>query len=121
MALAAIGDFRSSASTGVSAHDRAATIRRLADAGARPDDFLQPGHVFPLRGRPGGPRERAGHTEAAIWLCEAAGLAPVAVICEVMGDDGHMLGRAALERWSLRHGLPMVCIADIAAASSDGG
>ena len=108
-------DLACSAGTGVSAHDRAATIRRLAAADASPADFCQPGHVFPLAGRPGGLAERRGHTEASLELCRLAGRAPVAVICEVMGDDGHMLDAAGMERWSLRHALPMVSIADITA------
>jgi 3,4-dihydroxy 2-butanone 4-phosphate synthase/3,4-dihydroxy 2-butanone 4-phosphate synthase/GTP cyclohydrolase II len=99
--------------TGVSAQDRAATVRRLAHPGARPDDFLRPGHVFPLAGRPGGLAERQGHTEASLALCEAAGLPTVAAICEIMGPDGHMLGAGAAERFALRWELPMVNVDEL--------
>ncbi len=101
------------AGTGVSAHERASTVRRLAHPEARPDDFCRPGHVFPLAARPGGLAERAGHTEASVALCEAAGLATVAVICEVMGPDGHMLTGAAVERFALRWGQPMLGIDEL--------
>ncbi|HET6949625.1 MAG TPA: 3,4-dihydroxy-2-butanone-4-phosphate synthase, partial [Acidimicrobiales bacterium] len=99
--------------TGVSAAERAATVRRLAHPDARPGDFLRPGHVFPLRARPGGLAERAGHTEAGVALCRAAGLAPVAAVCEVMNPDGRMAGEADLERFALRWGLPMVGVDDL--------
>ncbi len=101
--------------TGVSAHDRAATIRRLADPDAAPADFLRPGHVFPLAGRPGGLAERAGHTEASLALCAAAGLPTVAAICEVMGPDGHMLTGPAVERFALAWSLPLISIRQLAA------
>ncbi|HEV8064118.1 MAG TPA: 3,4-dihydroxy-2-butanone-4-phosphate synthase, partial [Acidimicrobiales bacterium] len=100
--------------TGVSAVERSATIRRLAHPASTAADFLRPGHVFPLGGRPGGLAERPGHTEAALALCQAAGLPTVAAICEVMGSDGVMAGAAELERFSLRWGLPMVAVADLA-------
>jgi riboflavin synthase alpha subunit len=99
--------------TGVSAHDRAATVRRLAHPDARPADFLRPGHVFPLAGHPGGLAERQGHTEASLAMCEAAGLPTVAAICEVMGPDGHMLTDGAVERFALRWGLPMVAVDEL--------
>ncbi len=108
-------DLASATGTGVSAHDRAATIRRLADEHARPEDFLQPGHVFPLAGRPGGLAERRGHTEASLALCQAAGLPTVAAICEVMGADGHMLAGSAVERFALRWGVPMIAIEELGA------
>ena len=95
--------------------ERAATVRRLARPEARPEDFLRPGHVFPLRARPGLLAERRGHTEAAVALCRAAGVPPVAAICEVMTPDGDMAGDAELERFSLRWGLPMVGVDDLAA------
>jgi 3,4-dihydroxy 2-butanone 4-phosphate synthase/3,4-dihydroxy 2-butanone 4-phosphate synthase/GTP cyclohydrolase II len=109
-------DLAAGTGTGVSAEERAATVRRLADPEARPGDFLQPGHVFPLRARDGGLAERGGHTEAGVALCRAAGLAPVAVVCEVMNPDGRMAGEADLERFALRWGLPMVAIGDLALA-----
>lgn len=108
-------DLASGTGTGVSAHDRAATVRRLGHPDARPGDFLQPGHVFPLAGRPGGLAERRGHTEASLALCEAAGLPMVAAICEVMGPDGHMVSGSAVERFALRWGIPMIAIGELAA------
>lgn len=101
--------------TGVSAFDRAATIRRLAHPGAVASDFLRPGHVFPLAGRAGGLAVRRGHTEASLALCQMAGLPTVAVICEVMGPDGRMLSGSAVERFALRWSLPMISVADLAA------
>ncbi|HLM64237.1 MAG TPA: riboflavin synthase [Acidimicrobiales bacterium] len=99
--------------TGVSAHERAATVRRLAYPDARPEDFLRPGHVFPLAGRPGGLAERRGHTEASLALCAAAGLPTVAAICEVMGPDGQMLSGSAVERFALRWHQPMLAIDEL--------
>ena len=107
-------DLAAGTSTGVSAFDRAATVRRLADERARPEDFLRPGHVFPLAGRTGGLVERRGHTEASLALCQAAGLPTVAVICEVMAPDGHMLVDSAVERFALRWGIPMISIDELA-------
>jgi 3,4-dihydroxy 2-butanone 4-phosphate synthase len=109
-------DLAAGKGTGVSAHDRAATIRRLAHPDARPTDFLRPGHVFPLAGRPGALGERRGHTEASLALCEAAGLATVAVICEVMGPDGRMLTGSAVERFALQSALPLISIDELAAS-----
>lgn len=100
--------------TGVSAEERSATVRRLAHPDARPEDFVRPGHVFPLGARPGGLREHAGHTEATVELCRAAGLPPVGVCCEVMNPDGHMAGPAELERFALYWGLPLIDINDLA-------
>jgi 3,4-dihydroxy 2-butanone 4-phosphate synthase len=108
-------DLAAGTGTGVSAHDRAATIRRLAHPDATPSDFLRPGHVFPLGGRPGGLAERAGHTEASLALCAAAGLPTVAAICEVMGPDGHMLTGPAVERFALAWSLPLISIGQLAA------
>ncbi len=108
-------DLAAGAGTGVSAHERAATVRRLAHPEARPGDFLRPGHVFPLAARPGGLAARRGHTEASLALCQAAGLPTVAAICEVMGPDGHMLTGSAVERFALSHGLPMIAIDELAA------
>ena len=108
-------DLAAGTGTGVSAPDRAATIRRLAHPDARAGDFLRPGHVFPLAGRAGGLRQRRGHTEASLALCQAAGLPTVAVICEVMGPDGLMLTGSAVERFALRWSLPLISIDDLAA------
>jgi len=107
-------DLASAAGTGVSAAERAATVRHLADPAARASDFLRPGHVFPLGARPGGLRERAGHTEATVALCRAAKLAPVGVCCEIMAPDGFMAGPAELERFALHWGLPLIDIGDLA-------
>jgi 3,4-dihydroxy 2-butanone 4-phosphate synthase len=106
-------DLASGTGTGVSAAERAATVRRIADPDARPTDFLRPGHVFPLAARAGLLAERAGHTECTVALCTAAGLPPVGVCCEVMGPDGVMAGAADLEAYALRWGLPMVSVADL--------
>ena len=92
----------------MSAAERAATVRRLAHPGARPADFLRPGHMFPLAARPGLLAERAGHTEATVAACVAAGLAPVGVCCEVMNPDGTMADAADLESAALCWGLPLV-------------
>ena len=106
-------DLATAKGTGVSAAERAATVRRLAQPDARPEDFVRPGHVFPLGARAGGLRERAGHTEATVALCRAAGLASVGVCCEIMSPDGHMAGPAELERFALHWGLPLIEIADL--------
>jgi 3,4-dihydroxy 2-butanone 4-phosphate synthase len=106
-------DLASSTGTGVSAAERAATVRRLANPDARPADFLRPGHVSPLAARPGLLAERGGHTEATVALCVAAGLPPVGVCCEVMNPDGTMARAADLEIAALRWGLPLVDVADL--------
>jgi 3,4-dihydroxy 2-butanone 4-phosphate synthase len=108
-------DLSAGTGTGVSAHERAATVRRLAHPDAQPEDFLRPGHVFPLAARPGGLAARRGHTEASLALCQAAGLPTVAAICEVMGPDGHMLTGSAVERFALNWGLPMIAVNELAA------
>jgi 3,4-dihydroxy 2-butanone 4-phosphate synthase / GTP cyclohydrolase II len=97
--------------TGISAFDRARTVRLLADPATRPDELVQPGHIFPLCARPGGVLERAGHTEAAVDLAALAGLKPVAVICEVLNEDGSMARLPELVEFKRRHSLPMVSIA----------
>jgi len=106
-------DLASGTGTGVSAAERAATVRRLADPRSRPSDFLRPGHVFPLAARPGLMAERAGHTECTVALCAAAGLPPVGVCCEVMGPGGVMAGAADVEAFALRWGLPLVGVDDL--------
>ncbi|MCC8243223.1 riboflavin synthase [Saccharothrix luteola] len=106
-------DLAAGTGTGVSAAERAATVRRLASPRAVPGDFLRPGHVFPLAARPGGLAERGGHTEATVALCVAAGLPPVGVCCEVMNPDGTMAKAADLEIAALRWGLPMVDVDDL--------
>jgi 3,4-dihydroxy 2-butanone 4-phosphate synthase / GTP cyclohydrolase II len=100
--------------TGISAHDRAATIRHLLDPAARPEDFVRPGHTFPLRAAPGGVLERPGHTEAAVDLARLAGLQPAGVICEIMNDDGTMARRDELSAFAERHGIRMLAIDELA-------
>lgn len=101
--------------TGISAHDRAATIRALVDPSTRPDDFARPGHVFPLVAKPGGVLRRAGHTEASVDLARLAGLAPVGVLCEVLDDDGSMARLPRLQDIAREYNLDMVTIADLIA------
>src|SRR5512145_623565 len=99
--------------TGISAYDRAHTIRTAVAAGARPEDLRQPGHIFPLMAQPGGVLTRAGHTEAGCDLARLAGLEPAAVIVEVLNDDGTMARRPDLEAFAERHGLKIGTIADL--------
>ena len=94
-------------STGISAADRARTIAVMADPTATPGDLVQPGHVFPLRSKAGGVLQRAGHTEAAVDLAQLAGCRPIAVICEVMSDDGTMARLPELRRFARRHKLKL--------------
>jgi 3,4-dihydroxy 2-butanone 4-phosphate synthase/GTP cyclohydrolase II len=108
-------DAHSGTTTGISASDRAATIRALADLHSRAEDFSRPGHVFPLAARDGGVLERAGHTEAAIDLVNLAGLEPIAVICEIADSDGEMARMPALVDFAERHEIPIVTIAELAA------
>jgi len=113
-------DARGITTTGISAHDRAATIAALVDPQRRPTDFVRPGHVFPLAARPGGVLERAGHTEAAIDLARLAGLPPAGVICEILAPDGGMARGATLAAFARRHGLPVLSIASLRAALGEG-
>src|SRR5512145_1764600 len=99
--------------TGISAYDRAHTIRTAVQPHARPEDLRQPGHVFPLMAQPGGVLTRAGHTEAGCDLARLAGLPPAAVIVEVLNDDGTMARRPDLEAFAERHGLKIGTIADL--------
>ncbi|WP_253209535.1 bifunctional 3,4-dihydroxy-2-butanone-4-phosphate synthase/GTP cyclohydrolase II [Streptomyces niphimycinicus] len=102
-------------STGISAADRATTLRLLADPGTVPGDLVRPGHIFPLRARPGGVLARDGHTEAGVDLARLAGLRPAAVICEIAGEDGVMLRLPDLVAFARKHGLAIVSIADLIA------
>ena len=106
---------RRGVTTGISAHDRAETIRVAMDPASAPADLVHPGHVFPLRARPGGVLERPGHTEAAVDLARLAGLRAGGVICEILNDDGTMARVPDLERFSRLHGLSMVTIDALAA------
>src|SRR5687767_11218270 len=99
--------------TGISAADRAETIRVMADPTAAPEDLVQPGHVFPLRAKPGGVLQRAGHTEAAVDLARLAGCRPIAVICEVLNDDGSMARLPELKRFARKHRLKLSAIEDL--------
>jgi 3,4-dihydroxy 2-butanone 4-phosphate synthase/GTP cyclohydrolase II len=101
--------------TGISAYDRAATIRHLINPNARPQDFAKPGHTFPLRAAEGGVLKRAGQTEAAVDLAALAGLYPAGVICEIMNEDGTMARMPDLERFSATHGFKIISIKDLIA------
>jgi 3,4-dihydroxy-2-butanone 4-phosphate synthase/GTP cyclohydrolase II len=100
--------------TGISAHDRAQTIRAAIDTRTRREDFAVPGHVFPLRARAGGVLERRGHTEAAVDLASLAGWSPAGVICEILNEDGTMARVPDLIRFCERHDLVMTTVADLA-------
>jgi 3,4-dihydroxy 2-butanone 4-phosphate synthase/GTP cyclohydrolase II len=99
--------------TGISAADRATTIRTAVAKDAKPTDLVRPGHVFPLRGRTGGVMVRAGQTEGSIDLARLAGFEPAGVICEIMDDDGTMARMPALEKFSQKHGIGICTIADL--------
>ncbi|HSU55562.1 MAG TPA: bifunctional 3,4-dihydroxy-2-butanone-4-phosphate synthase/GTP cyclohydrolase II [Candidatus Dormibacteraeota bacterium] len=99
--------------TGISAADRAETIRIMAEPTAVPDDLVQPGHVFPLRARPGGVLQRAGHTEAAVDLVKLGGCRPIAVICEILNEDGSMARLPNLLEFAKLHQLRICTIADL--------
>ena len=99
--------------TGISAADRARTIQLLASPTAGPEELVQPGHVFPLRARPGGVLQRAGHTEAAVDLAMLAGCRPVGVLCEIMNDDGTMARLPQLLKFAKKHRLKIGTIADL--------
>ncbi|MEZ5684752.1 MAG: 3,4-dihydroxy-2-butanone-4-phosphate synthase [Paracoccaceae bacterium] len=106
---------REGISTGISAHDRAQTIAVAIDPRKGPQDLASPGHIFPLRAREGGVLVRAGHTEAATDVARLAGLYPAGVICEIMGDDGHMLRLPGLIEFGKKHGLKIGTISDLIA------
>jgi 3,4-dihydroxy 2-butanone 4-phosphate synthase/GTP cyclohydrolase II len=106
---------REGITTGISAHDRAHTVQVAIDPASRPQDLVQPGHIFPLKAKTGGVLERTGQTEAAIDLARLAGLNPSGVICEVMNDDGTMARVPDLERYTAKHGLKMITVSDLIA------
>lgn len=106
-------DCRHGTTTGISAEDRTKTVRALADPSSRPDDFCRPGHIFPLRAKEGGVLKRAGHTEAAVDLMNLAGLTPVAVISEVMNDDGTVARKKELLEFATMHQIPLLTITDL--------
>ncbi|MEJ7876777.1 MAG: bifunctional 3,4-dihydroxy-2-butanone-4-phosphate synthase/GTP cyclohydrolase II [Solirubrobacterales bacterium] len=99
--------------TGISAHDRARTVQVAIDPHSKPEDLVQPGHVFPLKAKPGGVLERTGHTEASIDFSRLAGLIPAGVICEIMNEDGTMARVPDLVPYCQEHGLKMVTVADL--------
>ncbi len=98
------------AGSGISAHDRAFTIRQVMSSAAKPVHFARPGHVFPLRARPGGVLERAGHTEASVDLARLAGFAPCAVICEILDVEGAPARMPYLVEFGVEHEIPLVSI-----------
>jgi 3,4-dihydroxy 2-butanone 4-phosphate synthase/GTP cyclohydrolase II len=104
---------RRGVTTGISAADRAQTIRVASDEQFGAADIVSPGHIFPLRAQPGGVLVRSGHTEGSVDLARLAGLRPAAVICEIMRDDGEMARMDDLERFAQRHDLPILTIADL--------
>ncbi len=104
---------RRGVSTGISAHDRATTIRTAIAANAKPEDLVRPGHVFPIIARKGGVLVRTGQTEGSVDLARLAGCTPAGVICEIMNEDGSMARMSDLERFSAEHSLPIVSIKDL--------
>jgi 3,4-dihydroxy 2-butanone 4-phosphate synthase/GTP cyclohydrolase II len=106
-------DLAEGTTTGISAADRAATLRALAHPASTASMFNRPGHIFPLRARPDGVLERPGHTEAAVDLSRLAGRSPVGVLCEVTREDGSMARLPDLRVFASEHGLPLVSIADL--------
>lgn len=106
-------DYRHGTTTGISADDRTATVRALANPNAGAVDFVRPGHIFPLIAREGGVLMRSGHTEAAVDLCKLAGLPPVGVICELVNDDGTVTRGEQVKAFAAKHGLVMVSVADL--------
>ncbi|WP_274425476.1 3,4-dihydroxy-2-butanone-4-phosphate synthase [Chelativorans sp. YIM 93263] len=108
-------DFKHGTTTGISADDRTATVRNLANSNVGPDDFVRPGHIFPLVAREGGVLMRSGHTEAAVDLCRLSNLPPVGVICELVNDDGTVTRGAQVMEFAERHGLKHVSVADLIA------
>jgi 3,4-dihydroxy 2-butanone 4-phosphate synthase/GTP cyclohydrolase II len=106
-------DYRHGTTTGMSASDRAATITKAVDDSVLPSDFTRPGHIFPLRARPGGVLKRAGHTEAAVDLATMAGCKPAGVLVEVVNEDGTMARLPRLREFADEHGLLLISIADL--------
>lgn len=108
-------DYARETTTGISAADRARTIRAVVEPGAKPSDFSRPGHIFPLRYQEGGVLTRPGHTEAAVDLAKLAGLEPAGVLCEIVNDDGTMAKGDTLERFASDHGIVMISIDELIA------
>jgi len=112
-AFAVSVDARKGVTTGISAQDRARTIRIMVDPQSKPADLVKPGHVFPLRYREGGVLRRAGHTEATVDLAKLAGLKPAGILCEIMKDDGSMARMGDLKVFAQKHGLVIITIAEL--------
>jgi 3,4-dihydroxy 2-butanone 4-phosphate synthase/GTP cyclohydrolase II len=108
-------DYKHGTTTGISADDRTLTARNLANPNAGPEDFVRPGHIFPLVAREGGVLMRSGHTEAAVDLCKLANLPPVGVICEMVNDDGSVMRGPQVADFAVEHGLKQVSVADLIA------
>ncbi len=106
-------DAASGITTGISAADRARTVAVFIDSATRPEDLARPGHIFPLEAQPGGVLKRAGHTEAVVDLCEAAGLNPAGLLCEIMDDDGEMARMPRLREIAAQFELKLITIADL--------
>lgn len=106
-------DAKEGTTTGISAHDRALTIQKLADPKSKPDDFVRPGHVFPLKAEKGGVLGRVGHTEATVDLTRLAGLEPVGVLCEIMSDDGTMARLPELRKLAQKFDMKLISIKDL--------
>ena len=107
--------------TGVSAHDRVATIRAAVRPGAKPEDLRRPGHVYPIRARDGGVLTRRGHTESSVDLMQLAGYRPFGVLCELMNDDGTMMRLPELCRFAKEEGFTLISVEDIARYRRDTG
>jgi 3,4-dihydroxy 2-butanone 4-phosphate synthase / GTP cyclohydrolase II len=108
-------DYRHGTTTGISAEDRTATIRNLANNNAGRSDFVRPGHIFPLIAKDGGVLMRSGHTEAAVDFCRLAGTEPVAAICELVNDDGTVMRGPQVSAFAKKHGLQRISVADLIA------
>ena len=108
-------DYKKGTTTGISAFDRAATIKAILDPNTKPEDFTKPGHLFPLRYHPGGVLARAGHTEAIVDLCNMMGMYPAGIVCEIMNHDGTMARMDSLEKFGKEHNLNILSIAQIIA------
>ncbi|MDZ7764647.1 MAG: 3,4-dihydroxy-2-butanone-4-phosphate synthase [Melioribacteraceae bacterium] len=106
-------DYKFGTTTGISAHDRAMTIKALTDENVTESDFARPGHIFPLIAKNGGVLRRAGHTEAAVDLSRLAGLTPAGVLCEIMDSDGSMMRVPQLKEFAAKHDLKLITIADL--------
>lgn len=106
-------DYKHSTTTGISAHDRAATIKAVVSDSVKPTDFARPGHIFPLIAKNGGVLKRAGHTEAAVDLAKLSGLYPAGVLCEILAEDGTMARASDLQEFAAKHDLKIITIADL--------